>query len=72
MTKKLIGISEATNFPAPWEISAEEEAAITAQYKLERTPEAIEEDYRDFERQIEEGVPAEQLLKALKQKSIAE
>lgn len=72
MGKKFIDISDATSFPPPWEISAEEEAAIIAQYKRERTPEAIEADYQGFEKQFEEGVPAEQLLQELKRKSIAE
>lgn len=65
MKYKLVDLSKASFPPPGVPLTAEEVAAIIAQYKAERTPEALEADYRDIERQFAEGVPAEQLLREL-------
>lgn len=66
MKYKLVDIAKVDCFPQPGEpLTPEEEAAILAQYRAERTPEALEADYQDIEKQVAEGVPAEQLLREL-------
>ncbi len=72
MKKRLIKLSEAVSFPVPRELTPEEEAAILAEYKAERTPEALDADYQDFEKQFAEGVPAEQFLQELEEGSATE
>jgi hypothetical protein len=72
MKIKFIDISEATSIPALRNLTPEEEAAIIAEYKATRTPEALEADYADFEKQFAEGVPAEQLLRELEEGSATE
>jgi hypothetical protein len=72
MPKKIVDLSDAAPVPAPWDLAPEEEAAIIAQYMAGRTLEALEEDYRDFEKQVAEGVPAEELLKQLKEDTSTE
>jgi hypothetical protein len=69
MVRKAIDVSEATAFPVPRDLTPEEEAAVIAQYKSDRTPEALEADYVDFEKQVAAGVPAEQLLNELRDDS---
>lgn len=63
---KLINISEATSFPAPRELTPEEESALIAQWKKERPQAVLDEEYRDFDEQVANGVSAEQLLKELR------
>jgi hypothetical protein len=72
MKIKFIDISEATSIPAVRDLTPEEEAAIIAEYKAERTPEALDADYHDFDKQFAEGVPAEQLLQELEEDSATE
>ena len=65
MKIKLVDISEVTTIPPLRDLSPQEEAAIIAEYIATRTPEALEADYHDFEKQFAEGVPADQLLTEL-------
>ena len=65
MVRKSIDVSEATTIPIPRDLPPAEEATVIAQYKAERTPEALQADYGDFDKQVAEGVPADQLLKEL-------
>ena len=72
MPRKIVDISPTGPFPAPWEITPEEEAAIIAAYMADRTPESLERDYHDFEKQVAEGVDAEELLRQLEEDTSAE
>ena len=72
MKPKFIDISQVTTIPPLRDLTAEEEAAVIAEYKATRTLEALEADYQDFEKQIAEGVPAEQLLRELEADSATE
>ena len=65
MKAKLINIADAVAITIPGELTPDEEAALVAQYKSERTLEALEADYCDLDKQIAAGVSAEQLLKEL-------
>jgi hypothetical protein len=65
MKAKLINIADAVSVSLPNELSPDEEAALVAQYKSERSLDALEADYDDLDKQIANGVPAEQLLKEL-------
>lgn len=65
MKKKFIDISEAVSYPQPCELTPEEEAEIIAEYIATRTEEALEADYKDFDKQFAEAIPAEQLLEEL-------
>ena len=67
MAIKLIDVSSIVSFPAPVDLTPEEEAAVIAQYKAERALEDLEAEYSDFDKQAAEGVPAEQLLKELRE-----
>ncbi len=69
MEYKFIDISEAGSIPVPRNLTPEEEADIIAQYKSMRTMEQLEADYADFDKQIAEGMSAEQLLKELEEDS---
>jgi hypothetical protein len=65
MKKKFIDISEAVSYPVSCDLTPEEEAELIAEYIASRTQEALEADYRDFEKQFAEAIPAEQLLAEL-------
>ena len=65
MKHKWVDISEIKQLPPLRDLTAAEEAEIIAEYKATRTDEALEADYRDFDKQVAEGVPAEQLLQEL-------
>jgi hypothetical protein len=67
MQYKFVDISELKSYPTPRERSPEEEAAIIAQYKAERTIEALEADYQNIDNQLAESIPAEQLLSELQE-----
>jgi hypothetical protein len=66
MTSKTIDIANVTSIPTPRELTPEEEAALIAEYRATRTAEALESDYADFDKQVADGVPAEQLLKDMR------
>jgi hypothetical protein len=72
MKIKFIDISEFTSIPPLRDLTPEEEAAVIAEYKAERTDDALDADYHDFEKQFAAGVPAEQLLQELEDGSAAE
>ena len=67
MNFKIVDISEVKSYPPPQALTPEQESAIIAQYKAERTPEAVEADYQDIENQLAEGIPAEHLLRELQE-----
>ena len=69
MEYKFIDISEPTLIPPPRELSAEEEAEILKQYIATRTPEVLDAEYQNFEKQVTEGILAEDLLKELQDDS---
>ncbi len=66
MINKPIPVADVTSIPPQRDLTAEELAAIVTKYKTERSLEDLEEDYRDFDQQVADGVPAEQLLKELR------
>jgi hypothetical protein len=72
MKIKLVNISEVTTIPPVPDLTPEEEAALIADYIKSRTQEQVEADYRDFDRQFAEGIPAEQLLRELEADTSAE
>ncbi len=72
MKIKFIDIADATYFPAPRDLTPEEEAAAIAEYKATRTPEALDADYQDFDKKFAAAVPAEQLLQELAEGSATE
>jgi hypothetical protein len=72
MKIKIKNISEVVTIPAPRDLTAAEHAALVAEHKKERTLQALEADYRDFEAQVAAGVPADELLKELETDSISE
>ena len=72
MINKWIDISEVTSIPALRDLTPDEEAAVLAEYKATRTPEALDADYHDFKKQFAEAVPAEQLLQELEEDSTTE
>jgi hypothetical protein len=65
MKFKLVDISKVTTIPPLRELTPEDEAALIAEYIASRTPEQLDADYNDFDKQFAEGVPAEQLLREL-------
>ena len=69
MEYKFIDISEPISIPVPRNLTPEEEADIIAQYKSKRTVELLAADYLDFDKQIADGMSAEQLLKELQEDS---
>jgi hypothetical protein len=66
MTNKPIPVADVTSIPPPRDLSPEEELAIIAEYKAERLQDDLDGEYRDFDQQVADGVPAEQLLKELR------
>lgn len=64
-----IDVSAVKSIPVPRDLTRDEEAAVIAQYKAERTLDELEADYCDFDKQVAEGVPAEQFLNELGGKS---
>ena len=71
MEYQFIDISEAISIPVPRDLTPEEEARIIAQYRSRRTAEQLAADYSDIDKQIAEGMTAEQLLKELQDDSPA-
>jgi hypothetical protein len=69
MINKPIPVADVKSFPPPRDLTPEEENAIIAQYKAERSREDLEGEYGDFDQQVAEGVSAEQLLKELRESS---
>jgi hypothetical protein len=62
MINKPIPAADVTFFPPPRDLTPEEEKAIIAQYKAERSLEDLEGEYGDFDRQVADGLPAKALL----------
>jgi hypothetical protein len=69
MEYKFIDISEPTLIPPPRELTAEEETEMLKQYKATRTPDILDAEYQDFEKQVAEGILAEDLLRELQDDS---
>jgi hypothetical protein len=72
MQVKLINISDAEVIPVPRDITPEEEAVVVADYKSARTLAALEADYQNMDKQLADGIPAEQLLQELTEDSVGE